>query len=494
MKRVITKGLFIKDRIEYDEKRISYIHRKLQFPFDLFNFEWIGFIKHEEHEFDFDKCIYFVNSGKILRRKTIYISETDDYDFLPTSKEEMALDDQDDLTLSKYVESGAYERSKLSTDDLENDLDADYYMYTDTLQLRIGKYTSELLGILETSSATKANFCKVGRFVSINQQCLAYTNTWAYHVKPYFWGDSEIDSTPINYMAFFLKTRSLFSNGGLYCGYHRQILINSIKSTDRDAFHSWCKTYAPRLTEKGIIIKSTIWANPLNIWRWIHPDIITLTDKAVLYTRKTFRKDEMTYLPYERINFLLSKGGLLFKRFDIYGEQNILPLFSFSRLKYREIKKIIQDNGVKTSYGKSYHSTYLYPKNWFGRAPRIIIVDNQMIYYPNRLKKDVEKIGNIEEKDKNQRHAVIECNNINNVTWYKRLLTWIGDIKIEGTPSNIRLDQEQKEATIIIPNLWMFSYHYFFFFKGSLKRFLDYSSSASYERRYKGSWNEEDKD
>lgn len=483
MDRVISKGFLLKDIIKYNEKSISFIHSSLQFPFSFISLKWRGFVRHEEHTYEFDERIhYFINQGKILKRQTLYLSHSGEYESLPTNEEDMANDDMDDLALEKYNARDSFNNAKTDIKDLGDDYDADLYLKTETIQLRIGKYTKELYGLLEASSAQKAEYFKVGSILNLNQQCLAYDDTWAFHVKPKFISDSEIDTTPIIYMAFFLRTKPIFSKGGLYCGYHRQIFIKHVNADTLNKFHIWCKTHAPRLNESGLNFSSSVLANPLNIFRWIYPDNISITDKALLFTKKTFRKDEMIYLPYERINFLLSKRGIFFKRFDIFGEQNILPKYSFSKSDYNQIKEEIKRKGVETIYGRTYHSTYLYPKNWFGQAPRIIISNNQILYYPNRLKREIE------EYKTNQRHTLIDVNDIYNVTWYKTLFTWIGDIEIVGMPSNIRRDQNNKMATIIIPNLWMFNYHFFLFFSGSLKRWLRQGGSINFVREFKSSW------
>lgn len=488
MQREIFSGFILKDRIIYNEKGISFVHSHFQFPFSFSSFKWIGFVKEEEHGFDFDKKVnYFLNQGKILKRKTIYLSLSGEYDTLPNSEEDMANDDQDDLTLEKYSNREVAKTSAIITSDLDEDYDADLYQKTETIQLRIGKYIPELYDILEKSTAIRAIYHKVGKVKSLNQQCLAYTDTWAYHVKPRLFNDSEIDTTPIKYMAFFLKTKPFFSKGGLYCGYHRQIFINKASASIRDEFFQWCKARAPRLTEKGDSFTSSVLANPFNIWRWFYPDYISLTEKAVLYTRRTLRMDEMTYLPYSRVNFLLSHRGIFFKSFDIYGEQNILPKFSFSKSDYLQIKEIINSKGVKNSFGRVYHSTFLYPKNWFGRAPRLILVGQQLIYYPNRLKRKIE------EYKEDQQHTALNLNDLYDVTWYKTLFTWIGDIKIIGVPSNIRKDQNNKYATIVIPNLWMFKYRFFFFFKGSLRKYLGSNSSITFKREFLRSWKGKEK-
>ena len=53
---------------------------------------------------------------------------------------------------------------------------------------------------------------------------------------------------------------------------------------------------------------------------------------------------------------------------------------------------------------------------------------------------------------------------IEDVIWHKPLFNLFGTIEVKGTTTNIRLDQNHKEARMIVPNLSMFCYKFFFLF------------------------------
>lgn len=484
-KIIVKKG---KDIIQYDDHSVIFHHKKIQFPISFSPFKWIGFIGQEDSEVVFDKNLhYFMNRGKIIGRKTIYLSHVSKYETLPTTEQELSSDDKDDFTIllredktdegivpnEEFVEEETTISSEKTIDD---EYDADLYMRTDTIQLRLkAKHLNQILLYLKASEANELNTAKVGSFFSLNQELLAYDDEWAFHVKPNWFFDSEIDSTPIHYMAFILEKKPLlWGANGLYCGYHKQINIKHISKSVIKTFSKWCHERAPRLTSKGESYKSSILANPFNLWRWLYPDEISITDEALIYTRKTFRRDEMIYLPFKRISLFLSTGGWFTKSFEVYGEQNIIPKYSFSSSSVSAIKNMLEKHHIKTGSGRSWHSSYLFPKNWFGRAPRILNVDEKLIFYPKRIESEMKKYYNMKS-----RVGAFEQMEISEVVWYKPLFYWFGTIKITGTPTNIRIDQKAKTVTMIVPNLslfYMFRYWFIGFFHDIIRFFLLYVS------------------
>ena len=491
-KCTVSKGLILKDIIQYDDHSVEFHHRKLQVPISLSPFGWRGFIAQEDSEVIFDKDLhFFVNTGKILGKKTLYLSHSDKYETLPTTEQELSSDDKDDFTYMQLgdntnegiepdEEPEALEVGESSIKDTEVDYDADLYLKTDTIQLRLKNvHIERILSFLKDSPSIEMNTAKVGSKFSPNQQLLAYDDDWALHVRPSLLCDSEIDSTPIHHMAFFLEKKPFLRANGLYCGYHRQININSISKSVINEFWEWCRKRAPRLTSKGDNYQSSVIANPFNLWRWIHPDQLSITDEALVYTRKTLRRDEMIYLSFKRISVFLSSKGLLTKKFEVYGEQNIIPKFSFSSSNVSAIKKAMEEHHVNTAVGRSWHASFLFFKNWFGRAPRILKVDERLIFYPKRLKSEMKNFHGMTTLV-----STLNIMEIEKVIWYKTIFNPFGTIVIKGTPANIRNDQSEKTAIMIVPNLSMFCYKFFFIFSGSLRHFLK-ESNAEFKRKYK---------
>lgn len=490
-KITVKKGFILKDIIQYDKYSVIFHHKKLQFPISFSPFKWIGFVGQIDSEIVFGKNPhYFMNTGKIFRKKTLYLSHASRYETLPTTEQELSSDDKDDFSIlqledktdeginsyEEHVEASSVVSSKKTIDE---DYNADLYMKTHTIQLRLGtKHLNQIKSYLDASKAIELNTAKVGPFFSLNQQILAYDDEWAFHVMPKFFSDSEIDSTPIHYMAFLLEKKPLlWGANGLYCGYHRQINIKHISRSVINTFSEWCRAHAPRLTTDGMNYTSSIVANPFNVWRWLYPDELSITDDALVYTRKTFRRDEMVYLPYKRISLFLSTSGRFSKNFEVYGEQNIIPKFSFSSSNVSAIKDALEKHQVRIGVGRSWQASYLFPKNWFGKAPRILNVDNKLIFYPKRLESEMNKYYGMES-----RVEFLENTEIKKVVWYKNFFSWHGTIEIIGFPKNIRIDQNAKKVTMIVPNLSMFCYK-FLFFSGSLRNYLK-KSNAKFKREY----------
>lgn len=506
-KTIITTGFWLwQKRIEFDEQSISFYQKSLQCPFDFKTGKkrsWQKETKYDEIQLD-ENLIFFVNKHKLFG-SALYLTHSSRYETLPQSEDDMASDDQDDWTFHELEDGQDKTGGPVTHDDDDDDEDYDdLYECTDTIQLRrFGGKKQALLRCLKASGAVEAQYCRVGGWFRslIQQECLAYTKDWAIHVQRGFFsmGDSDIDTVPVKQTAFFVRTRPLlFGQGGVYMGYHRQMKIDAIGKNNAQKFQEWCKQYAPRLREQGKEYKSSIWANPLNLWRWIHPDEVTLTDRAVLYHRHTLRRDEMVYLPYTRINILLAEPGLLFRRFSIYGEQNISSKFSFSASAVRSIQKELANKGCNAKEGKSYTCSIWTPKNWFGRSPRLLLMDNLMVYYSKRItkllvrlivvEKQKEELGTkakVETDPRKLRLVTCQPENIHSVQWCKPLFSFYGDLILHGTTTNIRSDQEEEEFYILMKGLCMFRYKYFFFFSGSLRNYLKSKTDAVWERKYK---------
>jgi hypothetical protein len=213
-------------------------------------------------------------------------------------------------------------------------------------------------------------------------------------------------------MAFFIK------NGrNLYCGYHRQLNVNINSSDLFKEIKELCYSRAPRLTNTGQTYTSGL----------IFPYKITLTDTAVLFTRKTLFKDEMAYVPYRRINMVLLSEGLFRKRISIYGEQDIVPKHAFWRSAAFEIVNVLKKHGVDPTDGLRFNSAKLFPSNWFSRDPRVICLDDCVIYEPKRISGKVKS-------------CKLSYDEITDVVWYKKTLGLFGTVVISGVADNIAFD------------------------------------------------------
>jgi hypothetical protein len=256
-------------------------------------------------------------------------------------------------------------------------------------------------------------------------------------------------------MAFFIK-----GIGSIYCGYHRQVNAKVLSPSLIKEISDLCYSKAKRLNEQGDTYKIG----------WIFPDQVTLTPKAIIYTRKTLFKDEMVYLPYKRINMVLSDRKYLFwKRISVFGEQDINLKHLVLASKAAKIEEVLKKHGVDPTKGIPFNSAKIFPSNWFGRAPKIVCMDDCIVYYPNRI------------GGKELQSCMLKYKDISTITYYKKFLSLFGTVAISGVVDNIRQDQSDTYVRMEIPDLFAFKFKWAIF-TGRLKRILQDKTNVEIER------------
>lgn len=447
--REISKGLFLKKKFCYDESHMEFVNQVLQVPFTLIPFAWRGFIGEKSRNIQYDESIhYFSTKPNLFSRDGLFVMKSSEYDQLPTNENNFASDDADDLALQNLPDEMTEKKDEYNQD---------LYMRTDSFLVNMNK--EALDDVLACLSASKALQMQANNLRGIfSHKYLAWDDKWAVHVIPKRLGAPEVDSVPIGLMAFFVRTKSLLKGSGIFCGYHRQLAATGVSTQVSDTFYKWCVERSPRLSAKGDEYKTSVWPNIIKPGAWIHPDHLTLTDDAFVYTRKTWRRDEMVYLPYNKTRMVMRSGGLITRHIEIYGEQNIIPKYSFKIATCQLILKKAKEHGVNEMIGGSYSCNVWLPKNWFGRSPRILLTDDGIIYYPNRLKKLISH-----EMDMNARVVNVAYSELSEVSWYKPFFSWYGTLVIHGQVNNIRQDQVSKSIYILMPSFSKFKY------KGSVR-------------------------
>lgn len=395
-----------------------------------------------------NKIIFWGNNESPAKSSWLYVSEDGTYETLPTSEEQVAVDDKDDWLYSSI--NSKYRNKELEDNNSSDDLDADVYMNTSTTRLRLKQADLvHLYSFLQSADSVKASVRKANGI--IRKQYVAFTPKWLFHIK-----GKKVDSVPIREMAFFVTNKKY-----LYCGYHKQINVKINNTGLLKELKELCFSTSKRLSAHGDSYKSGCF----------FPDNITLTDTAVVYRRKTFGKDEMVYVPYSRINMVCSSNGLLKVRISIYGEQNIVPKHSLWRRKAQKIIDTLKEHGVNVNFGKKICSSKMFPKNWFGMAPCVICMDDCIIYYTNRLRK----------RSNNLESGMLNYSEITNVIWYKKSFSLFGTLVINGIALNIRKDQISSDVLMIVPELFVWKYKWICF-KGKLYRILKKQTSAEFKR------------
>lgn len=328
--------------------------------------------------------------------------------------------------------------------------DRDAFMHTETIRLFFGKQNLlQLHSLLKSSGAIEASI----RWASgiFFKQYVAFTQKWLFHFKR-----DKTESVPIEEMAFFVKNKNK-----LYCGYHKQLSVKIYKKTLFDELKQLCYSISKRLSAKGTTYK----------FGWFHPDRLIFTDSAVVYARKAYRKEEIAYVPYDRIDLVLLHNKNFFrKKIGIFGEQNILPKHSLGKTKASEIVRILKSHGKDVSSGTTFSSSICFFRNWFGRSPKVVCFDDCIVYEPNRLKKYATNLMVVS--------VHINYSEVTDVIWYKKRLALWGTLVLKGESSSIRVGQDSIGLTIILPDLCVRS-------KAIIYEILKAKTSAEFKREVK---------
>lgn len=429
--------LTIKTKWGLFRRRVDIVADAEKFTFTRRQFPW--FWKRESATVQTDSIIYFGDEDETLKSKYLFLSEDGTYDVLPTTTKDMAEDDKDDFLFQSILPKD--EEDEEQEEVTEEELDADLHMYTSTRKLRLAtEDIQKVMELLEKTKAVKATVRPSYGFW-IFKEHLAYTDKWLFHTKR-----KEVDSVPLSEMAFFVK-----SPMKLYCGYHRQINARVLSNAVLNEIRELCYSKSKRLNDEGTTYK----------FGWIFPDQLTLTKNAVVYTRKTFFKDEMAYLPYKRINLVLMERKWLFwKELNIIGEQDIVPKHWLSAGKAKLVEKAIKEHKIDPTGGTTFTAAKIFPRNWFGRAPRVVCLEDGIMYYPKRV------------GSKSIKMCYLKHSQLDQVTYYKKWFALFGTVVIDGETTNIRQDQDSTAVEMLLPDLFAFKFKWTFF-TGALKRKLE---------------------
>lgn len=386
------------------------------------------------------EVIFCGNKESAKDSKWIYLS------IVNSGSQEIALRDSDKTLCVAYDKYDFYDEADNRTD---NKYDADLSMFTSTFRLKLeNQDLIKLYSLLEASRAIKAKIRKAsGVFTN---QYISYTDKWLFCFE-----GNDFQSVPIEEMAFFVR-----NSKNIYCGYHRQLVASVNKASLRNELRDLCYSISKRLQagSSGVSYRKG----------WFRPEIITLTAEGVIYSYKKFRHNEMSYVPYDRINLVSCTKGIFKRGVFIFGEQNIFPKNTFWRSTASDLIKRIVNHNIHLKEVMKFSSSKRFKKNWFGKAPKLICFEDALIYIPNRLKYDFDQ-------------CLINYRDIYKVTWYKRLLRFYGNLELEGKTTNIRKDQDGREVVIKIPKLFAFRYKWFIF-SGRLRRVLKENTQAEFER------------
>lgn len=86
-----------------------------------------------------------------------------------------------------------------------------------------------------------------------------------------------------------------------------------------------------------------------------------LDDEGITYSQKTFKTNEQVFLPYEKINCVISNGKWYWfftRNLVFYGEQNIVPQKKLWASDAKRIVNELKEKGVSEFEGESFTASY----------------------------------------------------------------------------------------------------------------------------------------
>lgn len=237
----------------------------------------------------------------------------------------------------------------------------------------------------------------------------------------------------------------------LYFGYLSQIEINGVSSSNAKELYEYCKANGAKLSHEGQTFKSSgPW---LSIMRHIYPEYLTLADEALIYSHKTFKGRFSTYLPYKDMSFVFYGKGLFSQSISVLGEQNISPIYNFSRKCRQAIKSKFEKYGIKSVSGTSYSTCrFSSLKYLFGSRPTAWCTTEGLIWTDKRKK----ELYNFKDEDL-EAYKVIK-----NGFLFKTIM-----ITVHVT--NIRKDQHGTIESFTLPKLFFTNWGFLFWSFGFKK-------------------------
>lgn len=172
---------------------------------------------------------------------------------------------------------------------------------------------------------------------------------------------------------YFFTRGVIFNN--LYVGSEKNIRLSNVKNDDVRAARKFIKYHGGNIADDAEVsyhdrfTPNVIFSPSL----WFTHSSIGFTDKGIVFHQKTFKTEDDIFLPYDKVNIATYESKiywLLTKQFTIYGEQNIIPSRRYAKLDVDEIKKKLENAGVKELDGNTYSPSY--HSSWFGVLLSII--------------------------------------------------------------------------------------------------------------------------
>lgn len=293
-------------------------------------------------------------------------------------------------------------------------------------------------------------------------------------VSQCLFGKKRMTQVNIKDVSFFDVTASWFRKTTGF-GYLKQIFVKSIKKEEREWLKQHLKNNGARIGQQGESCKSARLTKIkdlfFNFKKWFLRETLVVSDDGVLFVKPEFRGKKNTFLPFDKMKYVTSEKGFFHKSIRIFGEQNILPKYSFKKKFIKNLLTILKEKGVNSLEGVTVKSSkFMSPK--FALSPDTVICGDNEVFYNSKRKKNsifVVHYDDITNVWKKSREASLPI--------FRKSL-FFKDIYLRILPRNIRMNekdpnkQAQLAITVILRHVWWYKWKFLLFFSGKLRRIM----------------------
>lgn len=274
----------------------------------------------------------------------------------------------------------------------------------------------------------------------------------------------------------FFDTSGLFSKHVNF-GYRDQVFIKGISKKETSEIRNHFIANGSKIGYEGNLVKSLPFTNIIDIFKplkWFLRETLILTDEAVIFNKKKLTSSKTTYLPYDKISVGYIEGRIT-RKFYILGEQNILPNYSFSKKKTKQLVEKLKNKQLEVENGTCYTPSRLSSWRNLFNPPKIFCTANEIAYFDTLLMKNtivkVLKYDQILTYRKYKWYSiwgdVIITGNIDNIRGQN---TWNGQrdvfsreiIKQRKKKDIFKKSELENDVIILLKNVWFFKWSIFF--------------------------------
>lgn len=315
---------------------------------------------------------------------------------------------------------------------------------------------------------------KGGGFLCINPSELHVGNNTVTKVKTKFFSKKKVyTQVKVKDVVFFDATGWFTKTLGF--GYLNQIFIKGVKKEEREWLKQHLIKNGAKIGHTGETIYSPRYSHLIkdlfNVKKWIYRESFTVADEGVIFVQREYNGKKTTYLPFDKMKYIVTSKGIRHKEIKFFGEQNIIPDYAFKKSFIKKLFTTAKEKGARAIEGKTFKtSKFLSPQFAFNKD-HLICGDNDVFYYSKKKKKSIfvvhyDDITNVWKKNRDASLPIL------------RKSLFFKDIYIRVLPSNIRNNvkdpnaQAKMSITVCLRHVWWYKWKFLLFFSGKLRRIM----------------------